>query len=354
MAAHSRIRQFRKQSSIGVAASPWDESGTTAERFMKLAGQIHHRALRVLTGFREKPLAPPSAPEVELIERLRSSYRQISPSLNERHNFWADRQSEISQLVLRRDPRAFLRWETIESTMCVSDSSFVLTELRHLQAREDWNRRWKPAIQECSAGYPKRFSYYPKSSATLIHHAYHVCRFEEATGLTITDQEMLVEFGGGYGSMCRLLHNLGFKGKYVIFDLPEFCALQRFFLELVNQSANESAQDDWFQNIVHVSEVDKLKALITDRPGRAIFIGTWSLSEAPLKLRERILPMVSCLDGMLLAYQERFGEIDNVRFFSEWTKSQSETLDSVDFAIDHLPGNRYLIAKPLASLRSQS
>src|SRR3712207_7978939 len=40
---------------------------------------------------------------------------------------------------------------------------------------------------------------WPESSGNLLHHAYHVCRFEEATGLRAEQLELVVEFGGGYG-----------------------------------------------------------------------------------------------------------------------------------------------------------
>ena len=30
--------------------------------------------------------------------------------------------------------------------------------------------------------------------------------------------------------MCRLFHQLGFSGRYVIYDLPQFSALQAFYL----------------------------------------------------------------------------------------------------------------------------
>ena len=44
--------------------------------------------------------------------------------------------------------------------------------------------------------------------------------------------DVIVEFGGGYGSMCRLVRKLGFKGRYVIFDLRPILALQKYYLGL--------------------------------------------------------------------------------------------------------------------------
>jgi hypothetical protein len=48
-------------------------------------------------------------------------------------------------------------------------------------------------------------------------------------GLDVRGFDFVIEFGGGYGSLCRLFFNQQFKGQYVLFDLPPFSALQHFF-----------------------------------------------------------------------------------------------------------------------------
>ena len=58
----------------------------------------------------------------------------------------------------------------------------------------------------------------------------HLALFEETTGSKIDTLELIFEFGGGYGSMCRLAHNLGFNQAYIIFDLQPFSALQNYYL----------------------------------------------------------------------------------------------------------------------------
>ena len=41
--------------------------------------------------------------------------------------------------------------------------------------------------------------------------------FTLGLGLTTKDFVKVVEFGGGYGSMCRLFRNMNYLNKYIIF-----------------------------------------------------------------------------------------------------------------------------------------
>jgi hypothetical protein len=49
-------------------------------------------------------------------------------------------------------------------------------------------------------------------SATSIHHAYHLCRFEQAVRLPFDSFSGICEFGSGFGSLCRIAHRAGFDG----------------------------------------------------------------------------------------------------------------------------------------------
>ena len=137
---------------------------------------------------------------------------------------------QFRDAMAREDPRAFLRWPTIAKAMFVSNQPYLSIELLSLRSRRDWRRRWRPALRESPVGHPVPFWALPWSSGNLIHHAYHLAQFEARTGRPAERFPAVFEFGGGYGSMCRLFHQLGFSGRYVIYDLPQFSALQAFYL----------------------------------------------------------------------------------------------------------------------------
>ncbi|MBT4485620.1 MAG: hypothetical protein HOC71_18285 [Candidatus Latescibacteria bacterium] len=290
-------------------------------------------------------------PPPELVEEFNKTFEQIpqketthcAPSEKE----WHENMNRLRELALTGDPAKFLRWDVVKKTMFVTNNPYVIIEFNHLRKKNDWQLRRRKALKESKTGCPVPFLFYPGSSGNLIHHAYHVCRFEEKTGITVDKEDFIFEFGGGYGSMCRLLHNLGFKGKYLIFDLPPFSALQQFYLKsldiTVHASAAEFVRAD--SGVLCCSEIEELKAILKQCPGRSnsLFIATWSLSETPAEIRDQILPLVDGFESFLIAFQDRFGGIDNKTFFEEWKKIFGDRIEWKTWNIKHLHGNHYLV-----------
>jgi hypothetical protein len=225
-------------------------------------------------------------------------------------------------MLLEADPWEFLRWDVIASTMVKRGKVDITNQLSHLQKHPDWRTRWRPALREHTVGFPRPFYRHPKSSGSLIQHAYEACRFEEATGVPLASMRVIVEFGGGFGCMCRTLHQLGFTGSYLIYDLPELSTLQRFFLPHVGvRTGTKGATQLPPSGVVTISAVDGFKRLVRSRPpGPAAFIATWSLSEAPLALRAAILSELTAFEAFLLSYGEFFEGVDNRTFFADWRR----------------------------------
>jgi hypothetical protein len=286
-----------------------------------------------------KGLAPPSAAERALIDELRAGCRAASVegasggTPNEAD--WATAVNRLRHLALNADPRAFLRWDVIVERMAARRSPVTPIELASLQARPDWESRWRRAIRECEAGRPFRYPGWPESSEPLIQTAYTLARLETLARRPVAEWDVVIEFGGGFGSLCRLMHQLGFRGRYVIFDLPPFTHLQRYFL----RSAGVLREDD--DRIVLTSDPSALEREVAalPSPAWAMFVACWSLSETPLALRARIRPLVERIGRYAIAYQERYGEVDNVDYFTDhWLVGTRHTQPIV-----HRPGDHLLV-----------
>ena len=80
---------------------------------------------------------------------------------------------------------------------------------------------------------------------------------------------MITEFGGGYGSMCRVaLNNLGLSDiKWEIIDLPIMLELQKAYLK-------ESLSTKKFNQVGFHESTSKIFPV-----NNSLFIATWSLSE---------------------------------------------------------------------------
>ena len=254
--------------------------------------------------------------ERALIDDLREGCRRLSvePTAGRTPNEadWATAMTRLRHLALHADPRAFLRWDVIVERMAVRHSPITAIELAALQSRPDWESRWRPAIRECDAGRPFRYADFPESSEPLIQTAYALSQLEALAGRPVAEWDVVIEFGGGFGSLCRLVHQLGYRGRYLIFDLPPFTLLQRYFL----RSAGIVHGDD--ERITLTSDLATLEAQVQALPLDAwsMFVACWSLSETPLALRSRIRPLVERVGRYAIAYQERYGEVDNVDYFA--------------------------------------
>jgi hypothetical protein len=295
-------------------------------------------------------LPKPSNQEQGFLVEMREAFRAIPvmdtvdtlPSEME----WVKHMNRLRELVLSRDPREFLRWDVVSSTMFVSSARSIRTELRYLQRCSDWDSRWRAAIKESWVGHPPPCLFYLPSSGNLLHHAYHLAQFEQKTKTPIDRMNYVLEFGGGYGSMCRLFYNLGFCGKYVIFDLSPFSALQRYYLQALGFPVLTPADAvKAKRGIVCVSDFQQLKTMMDGdiQAQNSMFVATWSISETPIKIRDVIMPFMARFNSFLIAYQDKFGEVDNSVFFEHWKNINNHVVWH-NWPIEHALGNHYLVA----------
>ncbi|HEX41594.1 MAG TPA: hypothetical protein ENN81_05980 [Phycisphaerales bacterium] len=314
----------------------------------KLKNKLVRFAGKTIAAYHDRPLPPATQREQQLVEQLRADYAALDLSdpadVRESHAEWLENCRRVKELAFRDDPRSFLRWHVISGAMFPKNASYVDVEYKHLRSLPDWAGRWLPAVRENYVGHPLPYHRCPQSSPNLIHHAYHVARYEQATRSSVCDLDFVVEFGGGYGSLCRLFQNLGFSGRYVIFDLPVFTTLQRFYLQSIGldvcsiESLTASAD-----GIACVSNLKELASICSTRPssGGSLFIALWSLSESPLHTRDEILPLVEPFGAWMIGYQSRFHEVDNLAFF-EGFKTANPHIRWIEQPIEQMPGNRYL------------
>lgn len=151
-------------------------------------------------------------------------------------------------------------------------------------------------------------------SMNLIHQAYHIQQWEQTTGKRINQLDTIVEFGGGYGAMALLCHRLGFNGKYVIYDLPEFSLLQEYYLSQ-------------FGLLDKVVWNPKRKPKDID-----LFMALYSLSEVPPKERDALMVRSN---SYLCLYSGQWEQWNNVEWFKQF--AMSTALEWQHTELTHLP-----------------
>lgn len=301
-----------------------------------------------ISAFWDRDLPPPSPEEKEKMEAFRAIVHRFQTPEDHTLKTDADRmwnrfKREMRDYVLENDPRTFLRCRSIIKSISVPDSPYGYKELGYLRSRQDWKSRWEFGIEEDAWGHPHPYWCYSKSSGTRIHHAYHLALFEQITGIRFSDHQTVIEFGGGYGNMPRLMDKLGYQGSYLIFDFPEFGALQHFYLGGVQMSHGNL--DQWNRGEgkqCTVSEWRDLEnAMVQVDLSKSLFMATWSLSEAPFAIREPMLNAVEGVKSILIAFQSYFEDLANVEYFKEYQQNHPQ-YKWVLLPIEHIPGHYYL------------
>lgn len=212
---------------------------------------------------------------------------------------------------------------------------------RYLQSLGNWEGRWSSGLTENSVGNPIPFHLDPKTSPLLVQHGYHIACFESATGCDPLDYDVVIEIGGGYGSMARLFYKLGFFGRYFIYDMAPISVLQRLYLQDIGLSVSETLWN-WTQVFCCTEFTDLSKAMETSAGGRCLVMATFSLSEMPGRLREEIASQIIDADGFLLAYQGVFNGIDNHQYFNHLVEETKAGIEWHNGEIQGLPDNYYL------------
>lgn len=222
-------------------------------------------------------------------EQLKSAFAKLPPfdSVPEPHT-WDRHRYEIRKHVANDDIGSFLQWSTIQATMFVGDAPYVKQELQDLP-----NKLYDAVRQSTWIGNPPFLSYAPFTNGNMVHQATHLRMLLETIDVSLCDLQMILEFGGGYGTMALLCDLLGFTGGYLILDLPELCLLQKYYL---SQHKTASKIESVGVSNWGGGEVD-------------LFIACYSISEAPQKIRDYVLEVTKAR-YYLFAIQEVYAGLN--------------------------------------------
>lgn len=256
-------------------------------------------------------------------ETYRKFLREIeAQSLDETlaTNHWIQRCRELKEDARNGSQFDFLRWRSL-GDFSVPDAWIPPVCYLELRNNPEWHRKWFELTRESKIGHPRDFSQDFGTSPILIQHAYHLLTYETVTSRSLLNCEVIFEIGGGYGSFCRLLRNAGFSGLHVIYDLPHISSIQRLFLTL--SGLTEVPFDQISKRAEHgfclitSQYLDDAFNFFISSNSRVGFVATWSLSESPMSVRERIFPRFhGVCEQYLIAFQPAWENINNFEYFS--------------------------------------
>lgn len=224
--------------------------------------------------------------------------------------FWEEMNNIVRSEILDVNNNNFLDHYVIRNCMYTSSGEVG----RYLYQLELIDNQFGAAFanwilsDEPSFGNPELFEYRPGlvCSGNSIQMLYHIAFWQSRTGLKISDIHSILEWGGGYGSLARIIKKINKNISYKIIDTEVFSSLQRWYLDACNPSNN-----------IETFTIDQIDL---DTINYEMFISTWALSESSpdaIDFVAKKKSVINC-DHFLLAFQisqekfEKAGDIVDI------------------------------------------
>jgi len=226
----------------------------------------------------------------------------------------------VYDLILNNKTINFLRNTNIQNIFFVHNRIFILNELLELQNDKKKWPLWKRLLIENNVGDPIRYFLYPKSSGNRIRQVYHLKKYCDYSKINPLKIKQILEIGGGYGCMAQIFKKINKNCTYVIFDTMEVNFLQYYYLKMNNipvvLNKINAGKVCLINNIDLITKFNcTIKKNIT-----SLFVANWSISEMPINLRNKILNKKQNFLNSIIAFQEKFENINNKKYFINYKK----------------------------------
>ena len=207
--------------------------------------------------------------------------------------------------------------------------------------------RWERFEDACGSYGPSSLSKLPMRHASCEHERItmvsHFRTLLLSTGVAPVNLSAIVEFGGGTGQLAHVARSVGFEGMHVVYDMPPMLLLHRYWQRragmpsyLVGLDGSTNSTSKLRNAVLLVSSVAHaggalqplLPRLLSEwedgfgshqqHPLRseALFIATWSFTEAPEGARDLIRPLLSGFGRLLLTFGDKFDQMDPVPYIN--------------------------------------
>jgi predicted O-methyltransferase YrrM len=267
----------------------------------------------------------PKRPSSEVLSELRDNLLALGDVIDDTTltDFWRSQMGKVAQLVKTAPIASFLTWSDMVDQ---SELDVFHPMYDALRADVQWETRWKTLSRKATNTVPHTYSRDSGASPNTVQHTYMLMRYERAAGKRLVDDvDVIVEFGGAHGNFCRMLYNDGFRGSYVILDLPHIREFQRAYLQLCGVPVtSDVVLRDGTATLLVEKNIGALLPMLKGK--RVAFVATWSLSEAPLELRSKLFPALhsSCSKYLIATqwpYHQTDPQISNEDYFVDFMKA---------------------------------
>jgi len=254
---------------------------------------------------------------------------------------WEKYNTKLEKVFLPYPPFSFLRDPQIRGTMFVTAffGKWLVEEVTFLEERIPRNKLIA-FLQEDYVGDPILVNSQYLTSLNSIHHLYHIGKFLDSTRCNLDRIDTVVEWGGGYGNMAKILYRLkNIAPTYIIVDTPLFSCLQWLYLATILGEDNVNLLYNP-NDAVHIGAINLVPLCLLDyhKFDVDLFISTWGLSESSLFSMDYVVfHGWFKAEHILLAYQGSNKSSPDADRLGRIAADTGAAIEEIKF----LPGNYY-------------
>ena len=243
--------------------------------------------------------------------------------------FWNNLRDNIRNHLINENISSFQNWNEIKSTMIADVNNL---EYEYLIDDKRW-LIWKDKLNETQLK-PNSHVIFNESSTNNLHHAYSLQILMEETGYKLFEFDDVIEFGGGYGNVCRLFKIWKHNKSYYLYDILELTQIQKYYLE----------ENRIINGVYYKTGFDVIESI----EGNSLFLGMWSISETPMEERAKLLENLGFYKckNIFLAMAKVFGSENNEDWLNNILIPKLEILGYYCkiMEIKHINGCIYFVA----------
>jgi hypothetical protein len=257
--------------------------------------------------------------------------------------FWVEKLAQLEADFEAGIPWNFLQNGVIGWTMYAGWQQYNDYELQYIKSKLD-KQAVTDLLSESAVGgaNPDRHESFTTSGNT-VHHANHIVKYCDVTGVSPHDIGAVLEWGGGFGSFARLFRRINQSCTYTMIDVRQFAVLQWLYLSCVlgKDAVNIITNADQTPaggkvNIVPLSMLSVITWPVD------LFVSTWGISESAKPCHDWLVSKKMFEAKHFLLANQGVYVCDAFPFAGEMRRLAGE--DAKEIKIENPPENYYLFA----------
>lgn len=205
---------------------------------------------------------------------------------------WPAWEQELATEFSKQVPPGFTEHPIIKETMVFHGRLCNAGRLGYVR-RTFGDATLRDFLAEDPVGAPRICDASLRTSSNRLYHGFHLAMYQQTTGRQFARGGLVIEWGGGYGDMARLLWRLIARAgstTLVLIDLPAVGALQWVYLTSILGRAYVHIVDNPERQI-HEGCVNIMNSSVAfEHPAMKAdcFVSTWALTESPHGLQSEV------------------------------------------------------------------